>query len=120
MEQVESNCDIAWRGYRAVLDGDLETVRAFLDPDVKWHGGDSDSVSSCQNREQALRFIRAARANDRVGRLLEVLDAGEKVVVIMAPPGGGLTSNVTTFRDGLAVEIVHYPDPNDARAAAGI
>jgi ketosteroid isomerase-like protein len=120
MAEVESNGEIARRGYQAVVEGDLEAVRAFLDPDVKWHGGAADGPGSCQNREQAMRFVSAARAKDRVGRLIEIIDAGEKVVVIMEPPGGGRTSNVTTFRAGMAVEIVHYPDPNDARVAAGL
>ena len=31
-----------------------------------------------------------------------------------------LTANITTFRDGRAVEIVHYPDPQDALAAASL
>ena len=28
-------------------------------------------------------------------------------------------ANLTTFRDGKVVEIVHYPDANDALAAVG-
>jgi hypothetical protein len=35
--------DLARRGYEAVRSGDFETVREFLDPDVKWHGGDPAS-----------------------------------------------------------------------------
>jgi ketosteroid isomerase-like protein len=31
-----------------------------------------------------------------------------------------LVANLTTFRDGKVVEIVHYPNPDDARAAAGL
>ncbi|HUO70196.1 MAG TPA: hypothetical protein VMU39_05430 [Solirubrobacteraceae bacterium] len=31
-----------------------------------------------------------------------------------------LTADVPTLRDGRAVEIVHYPRPEDALAAAGI
>jgi ketosteroid isomerase-like protein len=34
--------------------------------------------------------------------------------------GAALVANLTTFRDGRAVEMVHYPDPNDALAAAGV
>lgn len=43
----------------------------------------------------------------------------------MRPPSvegepAGLIANLTTFRDGKAVEMVHYPDPEQALAAAGI
>jgi len=31
-----------------------------------------------------------------------------------------LIANLTTFRDGKAIEMVHYPDPDDARRAAGV
>jgi hypothetical protein len=60
-----------------------------------------------------------------VGELVDILDAGEKVVVIIRPPSSegepaALRANVTTFRDGKAVEMVHYPNPEDALAAAGV
>jgi hypothetical protein len=31
-----------------------------------------------------------------------------------------LVANLTTFRDGKVVEMVHYENPDDARAAAGL
>jgi len=121
----ETNADIARRGYEAVVRGDLEAVREFLDPEVKWHAGDPTATGACRNRQEALEFMRHARRSGRVGELVEVVDAGEKVVVIMRPPANDsepphLAANVTTFRDGRAVEIVHYPDPEDALAAAGV
>ena len=41
----------------------------------------------------------------------------------MRPPSDGDVSapavaNLTTFRDGKVIEMVHYPDPRDALAAA--
>jgi ketosteroid isomerase-like protein len=120
---TETNVELARRGYEAALRGDLDAVRQFLDPDVKWHGGDPSS--GCQNRDQAIAFMREARARRGVGEVVDIIDAGDKVVVILRPPPEGgepaaLTANVTTFRDGKAVEMVHYPDPDDARAAAGV
>jgi ketosteroid isomerase-like protein len=67
----ETNVEIARRGYQAVLSGDLDRVRQFLHPYVKWHGGDPS-----------------------------------------AP--------LTTFREGKAIEMVHYPNVEDALAAAGL
>jgi ketosteroid isomerase-like protein len=121
----ESNVDLARRGYEAVVRGDLEAVRELLDPDVKWHGGDPTAEYACRNREQAIAFMRQARTRAAMGEPVELIDAGEKVVVIMrrtADDGQSteLVANLTTFRDGKVVEMVHYPNPDDARAAAGL
>ena len=35
-------------------------------------------------------------------------------------PDEGLHANLTTFRDGRVVEMVHHDDPADALAAAGV
>jgi ketosteroid isomerase-like protein len=121
----ERNVEIAQRGYEAVARGDLDAISEFLDPDVKWHGGDPSAPGACQNRDQALEFMHQARRRRGFGELVEVLDAGDKVVVIMRPssPAGQpakLTANLTTFRAGKVIEMVHYADPADAIAAAGV
>jgi ketosteroid isomerase-like protein len=122
---AQSNVELARRGYEAAQRGDLKTIREFLHPDVRWHGGDPSAPGACQNREQALAFMRRARGRRGVGELVEIVDAGEKVVVIMRPPSedgepAALSANLTTFRDGKAVEMVHYANPEDALAAAGV
>jgi hypothetical protein len=43
----------------------------------------------------------------------------------MRPPSQGgehaeLSANLTTFRDGRVIEMVHYANPDDALAAAGL
>lgn len=100
-------------------------MRALLDPDVQWHAGDPSAVGTCHTREQALQYLRDARLRRGMGELVDAVDAGDQVVVILRSrsepgPQGGLTANVTTFRDGKAIEIVHYPNPDDALAAAGV
>jgi ketosteroid isomerase-like protein len=121
---TESNAELVRRGYKAVLRGELDAISQLLDPDVKWHGGDPDAPGACHSRRQALKFMSRARGRSGIGELVDVIEAGDKVVVIMRPVGDGesgeLTANVTTFRDGRVVEMVHYPDPDEARAAAGI
>ena len=112
--------EIARRGYEAALRGDFEALREILDPEVKWHGGDPSA--GCQNRQQTLEFMRRART---MGELADVIDAGEKVVVILRRTASDadsteLVANLTTFRDGKVIEMVHYPNPDDARAAAGV
>ena len=114
--------ELARRGYEAARRGDVDAISEFLDPDVKWHGGDPSS--GCQNRKQALAWMRRGRGRGPIGELVDVLDAGDKVVVIMRRTGENgepeLVANLTTFRDGKAIEMVHYPDPEDARRAAGV
>ena len=118
----DSNVELARRGYTAALNGDLDTLAGLLDPEVKWHGGDPAAEGACQNRQQALRFMAHAAETGRIGELIEVSEAGDKVLVIMRPRTEAgtpprLTANITTFRDGRVVEMVHYADPDDARAA---
>jgi ketosteroid isomerase-like protein len=120
----ETNVETARRGFEAALRGDLDAIAELLDPDVKWHGGDPTAAGSCQNRDQALAFMRQAEAIRGAGfELVDVVGAGDKVVVIIRPPSDGDSpaapvANLTTFRDGKVVEMVHYPSPDDALAAA--
>jgi hypothetical protein len=70
-------------------------------------------------------FMRRARSGRRVGELIDVVDAGDKVVVIVRPSSedgeqAALSANLTTFPDGKAIEMVHYPKPEDALTAAGL
>jgi hypothetical protein len=63
-----------------------------------------------------------AGQNRRIGELVDVKAAGDKVAVIIRPraskgPAPGLVANLTTVRDGKAVEMVHYASADDALAA---
>jgi ketosteroid isomerase-like protein len=122
----EENVELTRRGYEAVRRGDLGTIRGILHPDVKWHAGDPEADYACHNREQALAFMGRAGNRGPIGELVDVIDAGDKVVVIMrrAAENNGesteLVANLTTFCDGQVVEMVHYPNPEDALAAAGV
>lgn len=119
-----SNVELARRGWEAAQRGDLDAMAELLDPEVRWHGGDPSDPASCHNRTEALEFIRQAQRRGPVGELVDVLGAGEKVVVItrrVSEEGDPVESaNLTTFRDGKAIEMVHYANPDDARAAAGL
>src|SRR5947207_2864888 len=122
---AESNVERVRRGYEAALRGDLDVIAGMLDPAVRWHGGDPNAEGACRNKEQALQFMRQAWVRQGPGELVDVVDAGEKVVVIMRPDSdetgpAAVAANVTTFRDGKVVEMVHFPDPRDALAEAGV
>jgi ketosteroid isomerase-like protein len=121
-----SNVELARRGYESLLRGEFETIRELLDPEISWHGGDPSADGACRNREQAITFMeRARRGGAPRARLVDVLDAGDRVVVVFdGTPGdrGGrrLSANVTTFRAGKVVEMVHYVSAADALTATGL
>ncbi len=118
-----NNVELARRGYEAAAAGDFDLIRELLAPDVKWHGGDPSAAMACHDRDEALAFMRRVGGRRGIGELVEVIDAGEQVVVVMRPssPDGEqapLRANLTTFRDGKVVEMVAYERPADALAAA--
>ena len=122
---TSTNVELARRGYQAAMRGDLDAVREFLHPDVKWHGGDPSDPGACRHREEAIEFMRRALSRQPLGELVDVIDAGDRVVVVMRAAAdssdpSALSANLTTFRDGKAIEMVHYPDPEDALAAAAV
>jgi ketosteroid isomerase-like protein len=66
---------IARRGYEAALSGDLDSVREFLDPDVRWHGGDREAPGACRGHEEALKVMAQAIG---MPELVEIVGAGDK------------------------------------------
>ena len=80
----ESNVERVRRGYEAVMRRDLDALAELLDPAVRWHAGDPDAKYACHNKDEALQFMRQNwLRGGSPGELLDVVDAGEKVVVIM-------------------------------------
>ena len=87
-----------------------------------WHGGEPNGPGSC--RDHALRFVSGSEVI-RGGRfeLVEVVGAGDNLVVIMRPPAHGAgpaapVASLATCRDDRVIEIVHCPDAREALAAA--
>lgn len=119
-----ANVEIARRGFEAIARGDLGAIGELLDDEVKWHGGDPSAPYACHNRDQAIAFMRAAIDRRGVGQLVDAIDAGDRVVVVLRPPSASgtapLRANVTTFRAGKVVEMVSYESPAEALAAAGV
>jgi ketosteroid isomerase-like protein len=123
----DGNLEIVRRGFEAFSRGDLDAVAAFLDPEVRWHGGDPSAEGACVNRDQALRFMRRRRdpAVNPLPEIVELIEAGDRVVIVLRTPAEAgsaprLHANVTTLRDGRAVEMVHYDDPAAALEAVGV
>jgi ketosteroid isomerase-like protein len=120
-----TNGELARHGWEAMLRGDFDVLAEMLDPAVKWHGGAPNAPGACQNRDQALAFMARGRAERQLPELVELREAGDKVVLILRRRGteegqSQLVANLTSFRDGKVVEMVHYEDPDDALAAAGL
>jgi ketosteroid isomerase-like protein len=105
----ESNVERARRGFEAAAHGELEVISGMLDPDVKWHGGDPDAAGACHNRDQALEFMRRARGRGGVGELVDMIPAGDKVVVIMRPMADG------RWRAGRAERQRHHLSGREGR-----
>lgn len=122
----ESYVELARRGWEAAAREDFDLIASLLAPDVKWHGGDPTAEGSCQNRSQCLQWMQRARKKRPLPTLVDVRGVGDKVVVVLAPsapPGQDdpqLTANVTTFRDGKVIEMVHYDEAADALRAVGL
>jgi ketosteroid isomerase-like protein len=122
-EPTETNVERARRGFEAALRGDIDAIAPLLDPGVKWHGGDPAGAGACHSRGEVLEFMRLALTRRGTVELVEVVDAGDRVVVILQPNSGAEyppphVAHLTTFRDGKVVEMVHYANPDDAIAAA--
>jgi ketosteroid isomerase-like protein len=124
---ADSNSELARRGFAAIARGDFDAIAELLDPDVTWHGGDPTAEGACTSRNQALAWMRNAqrRRGGPLPELVDVVEAGDRVVVVMqAPSSPGdpappRSANLATFRNGKVVEMVHYPDAADALATLG-
>jgi ketosteroid isomerase-like protein len=118
----DSYVEVARRGFAAVARGDFDAVREILDPEVRWHGSEGPGVGSCVNRDEVIHFMREAVRRRGLGRLVDVIDAGDQVIVVMQPAAAGdeqpaPRANLTTFRDGRVVRMVAYETPEAALAA---
>ncbi|HUR86766.1 MAG TPA: nuclear transport factor 2 family protein [Solirubrobacteraceae bacterium] len=120
--------EVVREAWSAFARGDLPAVTHALDPGVRWYPArDPEAAEGCQNREEALAFLRRAIADGTSADLVDVLDAGERVVLILhrhkqpdlderPPPHGELV----TVRDGRITEMLIYWTAADPLAAAGL
>ncbi|MDQ6915241.1 MAG: nuclear transport factor 2 family protein [Actinomycetota bacterium] len=83
------NLEIVWAGWLdALRRGDLETIRAHLDPEVRWQGITDDRV--CRDRDEVLEWARDAVAGGLPEvQGLELLQVDERVVLGVRAPGIG-------------------------------
>ncbi|MHB2022395.1 MAG: nuclear transport factor 2 family protein [Mycobacteriales bacterium] len=112
----------------AALDAaDLDAFAELLDPNVTW-GAPGDPSPPCQCRAQVLAWYQQSRAEGRRGRVLDVVEHGDKILVTMIVTARGGSSGdreaprwqVLTVTDGRISDIRGYAVESDALAAAGI
>jgi ketosteroid isomerase-like protein len=109
-------------GLQAWQDGDLSALERLLDPDVElfwWEPGEWD----CHSRDDVLRLL-AQRRGEGVNRAeVELIDAGEDVLVSVSHPINGTDwpeehATVIRFRDGRAIEMRKFTSRDEALTAA--
>jgi ketosteroid isomerase-like protein len=107
---------------QAWQDGDLSALEDLLDPEVELSGG-QPSEWDCHSRDDVLRQL-AERKQLGVNRVeVELIDAGEDVLVSVSHPINGTDwpeehATVIRFRDGRAIEMRKFTSRDEALTAA--
>lgn len=124
----DDRIDMLRRAWEAFARGDVDGATEALDPNVRWHAvGEPDGEGACHNREAAAAFLRLALAAGLTAELLDIRDAGDRLVAVIhthAPPEWerppGPHGELVTVRDGKIVQMVIYATVEDALVAAGL
>jgi ketosteroid isomerase-like protein len=124
---TQANIEVVFDHLHARRMRDLAMLESQLDPDVVHQGVLPDLV--CNNRAEVLANIQRGFARDDFGvDRLELIDAGDSVVVGLAGPRfsdvpwaplNGQIYVVYTLRDGRIVRMDDYLRRAEAIAAAG-
>jgi hypothetical protein len=124
---TQANIEVVFDHLNARRVHDLARLESQLDPDVIHQGVLPELV--CNNRDEVLSMVKRGFAGDGFGiDRLELIDAGDRVVVGLAGPRfsevpwaplNGQIYVVYTLRDGRIVRMDDYLSRADALAAAG-
>lgn len=118
--------DLVREVFAAAQRGDLDALQGVLADDVRWHAAGDDG-GGCQNRREALVWMRGTVARGVRAEVLEVqaLDEDRVLVLLQRDPQGDEPQpaphgQIIHFRGGKVSEIVVYPSADAAtQAAAG-
>jgi SnoaL-like protein len=124
---TQANIEVVFDHLNARRVHDLARLESQLDPEVVHQGVLPDLV--CNNRDEVLSMVQRGFALDGFGiDRLELIDAGDRVVVGLAGPRfsevpwaplNGQIYVVYTLRDGRIVRMDDYLSRAEAMAAAG-
>jgi ketosteroid isomerase-like protein len=109
-------------GLQAWKDGDLSALEELLDPNVElswWEPGAWD----CHNRDDVLRLLAERRREGANRAEVELIDAGEDVLVSVTNPADrpdrpDEPATLIRFRDGKAIEMRQFRSRAEALDAA--
>ena len=131
----QENVEVFKRAFDAINRGDAEALVAELDPEVEWHGAILMAMGGTQTvyrgHEGVREWLRGLyeTLSDFQAEYPEIRDLGERTVAIGRVRARGAVSEaqiesphgtVTDFKDGKAIRVRTYLDPNEALEAAGL
>jgi hypothetical protein len=80
----ESDVEMVCSAWGSFSRGDLATATAVLAPDARWYGADDPGdEGGCHSRDEALRFIERSLADGITAKLLDIHDAGDRLVAVV-------------------------------------
>lgn len=112
----ERTAEVAAELYAAVARGEEQTIRALLDPTIRWRGRDRGHLwwrhaHSCHGQAEALRNFRLLRHKVPQLRVRDVLAKDDRALVVLT--GSPAETDfvwypLVTVRDGRVVSIRDY------------
>src|SRR5688500_10109696 len=123
------NVEVVRRIYDAYLSGNYDAAFAEIDPAVEFDGTARPEGGVYHGHEGVAEALRTWTGTWEVWRLevVEIIDAGEKVVVVERQSGRGrgsgvplaqLTATVFEFRAGKVARMTWFTTPEAGRRAA--
>jgi ketosteroid isomerase-like protein len=131
----QENVELVKRAVDAINRGDAEALVAELDPEVEWHGAILMAMGGTQTVYRGHEGVREwlrdlyETLSEFQAEYPEIRDLGDRTVAIGRVRARGAASEaqiesphgtVTDFKDGKAIRVRTYLDPNEALEAAGL
>ncbi len=109
----------------ALQSGDLAAITALMANDVRW-GAPEQSVPTCRNKSQVLRWYENAQLAGASAQVIETIVLGEHIVLgVMVQgnpraesPSPSLRWQVMSVKDGQVAEIRGYDSRSEAEEFA--